>query len=143
MKKLIVIALVFALTVMSVFAQGSGEQAPKGTPENKWVIGISQPTMTHPIRKAANVLIEEWLQDNPNVEIIVTDGQLKADKQIADIEYFVENGFDIIIVAPNEAAALTPTIKKVYESGMPVITFDRNIIGNSYTARVGVDNVDM
>lgn len=38
-------------------------------------------------------------------------------KQIDDIKYFVENGFDIIIVSPNEAAALTPIIKEVYESG--------------------------
>ena len=39
-------------------------------------------------------------------------------KQIEDIKYFVENGFDIIIVSPNEAAALTPVVKEVYEQGM-------------------------
>lgn len=61
-------------------------------------------------------------------------------KQIEDIRYFADNGFDIIVVAPNEAAALTPVIKEVYESGIPVITFDRDIIGDTYTARIGVDN---
>lgn len=60
--------------------------------------------------------------------------------QINDIRYFADNGFDIIIVSPNEAAALTPVIKEVYESGMPVIIFDRNINGDTYTARIGVDN---
>ncbi len=61
-------------------------------------------------------------------------------KQIEDIRYFADNGFDIIVVAPNEAATLTPVIKEVYESGIPVITFDRDIIGDTYTARIGVDN---
>ena len=61
-------------------------------------------------------------------------------KQIEDIRYFADNGFDIIVVAPNEAVALTPVIKEVYESGIPVITFDRDIIGDTYTARIGVDN---
>lgn len=61
-------------------------------------------------------------------------------KQIEDIKYFVENGFDIIIVSPNESAALTPVVKEVYEQGMPVVIFDRNINGNTYTARIGVDD---
>ncbi|MDE6490013.1 MAG: substrate-binding domain-containing protein, partial [Muribaculaceae bacterium] len=61
-------------------------------------------------------------------------------KQIDDIRYFADNGFDLLIVSPNEAAALTPVIKEVYESGLPVIIFDRNIIGDTYTARIGVDD---
>ncbi len=61
-------------------------------------------------------------------------------KQIADIRYFVDNGFDIIIVSPNEAEALTPIIKEVYEKGVPVVIFDRNINGDTYTARIGVDD---
>lgn len=61
-------------------------------------------------------------------------------RQIDDIRYFAENDFDIIIVSPNEAAKLTPIIKDVYEKGIPVIIFDRNIIGDTYTARIGVDD---
>ncbi|MDE5686860.1 MAG: substrate-binding domain-containing protein [Paramuribaculum sp.] len=61
-------------------------------------------------------------------------------RQIEDIRYFVDNGFDIIIVSPNEAAALTPVIKEVYENGMPVVIFDRNINGDTYTAHIGTDD---
>lgn len=61
-------------------------------------------------------------------------------RQIEDIKYFVDNRFDIIIVSPNEAAALTPIIKEVYERGIPIVIFDRNINGDSYTARIGVDD---
>ncbi len=62
------------------------------------------------------------------------------ERQISDIRYFADNDFDIIIVSPNEAAALTPIIKEVYERGIPVVVFDRNINGDTYTARIGVDD---
>lgn len=50
------------------------------------------------------------------------------------------NGFDILIVSPNEAAALTPVIDEVYKAGIPVVIFDRNINSRSYTARIGADD---
>lgn len=81
---------------------------------------------------------EIMLHDNAVVEIRSADDS--NEKQIEDIKYFVDNDFDIIIVSPNEAEALTPIIKEVYQSGTPVIIFDRNIIGDSYTARLGADD---
>ncbi|MDE5982031.1 MAG: substrate-binding domain-containing protein, partial [Duncaniella sp.] len=53
---------------------------------------------------------------------------------------FLDNRFDIIIAAPNEADAITPVVKEIYERGIPVIVFDRNINGDTYTARIGVDD---
>jgi len=79
--------------------------------------------------------------DDATVEIRSADDS--SAKQADDIRYFVDNGFDIIIVSPNEAVRLTPVIKEVYEKGIPVIIFDRNIIGDSYTARIGVDDEEI
>lgn len=84
---------------------------------------------------------EVMFHEDAEVEIRSADDSNK--KQIKDIRYFADNGFDIIIVSPNEAAALTPVIKEVYEKGIPVIIFDRNIIGDTYTARIGVDDVGL
>ena len=81
---------------------------------------------------------EMMLHDDATVEIRSADDS--NEKQIEDIKYFAENNFDIIITAPNEADALTPVIKEVYEKGIPIIIFDRNINGNSYTAFQGADN---
>jgi len=81
---------------------------------------------------------EIMLHEDAIVEIRSADDNNA--RQIEDIRYFAENGFDIIIVSPNEAAELTPVIKDVYESGMPVIIFDRNILDSTYTARIGVND---
>lgn len=108
--------------------------------QKTYKIGVSQCSsddwrtkMNHEIER------EMMLHEDAVVEIRSADDSNQ--KQIADIAYFVENGFDIIIVAPNEATELTPVIDRVYAAGMPVIIFDRDILSDSYTARIGVDNV--
>lgn len=52
--------------------------APKNG--EKYVIAISQPYMGHPIRQAGQKLIDAWAAEHPDCEIIVTDGQLNAQK---------------------------------------------------------------
>ena len=84
---------------------------------------------------------EILLHDDATVEICSADDS--SEKQIADIRRFMQGPCDILIVSPNEAAALTPVIKEVYERGTPVIVFDRNINGDTYTARIGVDDVGL
>ncbi len=107
--------------------------------EKIYRIGVSQCSQDDWRTKMNDEILREIMfHEDAVVEIRSADDNNL--KQIEDIRYFADNGFDIIIVAPNEAAALTPIIKEVYESGIPVITFDRDIIGDSYTARIGVDN---
>lgn len=96
-------------------------------------IGVSQCSDDDWRSKMNDEIRREMIfHDNAEVEIRSADDS--NDKQIADIRYFADNGFDIIIAAPNEANALTPVIKEVYESGTPVLIFDRNINGDYYTA---------
>ncbi|MCF0189306.1 MAG: histidine kinase, partial [Bacteroidaceae bacterium] len=54
----------------------------------------------------SEILREALFHDNVQVEIRSADDD--NTKQIADIRYFADNHFDIIVCAPNEADALTP-----------------------------------
>lgn len=102
-------------------------------------IGVSQCSQDDWRTKLNDEINREMMfHEDAVVEIRSADDS--NSKQIEDIRYFADNGFDLLIVSPNEAAALTPVIKEVYEGGMPVIIFDRNIIGDTYTARIGVDD---
>lgn len=87
------------------------------------------------------VMLEALLHDDVEVEIRSADGDNR--KQISDLEYFASNGFDAIVVAPNEAEALTEEVRKIHESGIPVIIFDRNINDTTYTQHIGVDNINL
>lgn len=81
---------------------------------------------------------EMLFHDDAEVEIRSADD--RNEKQIEDINYFIDNDFDLIITAPNEADAITPVIRKAHEKGIPVIIFDRNINGDSYTSYIELDN---
>ena len=102
-------------------------------------IGVSQCSSDDWRSKMNDEMLREiMLRDNAEIEIRSADDN--NEKQIADIRYFADNGFDIVIAAPNEAAPLTPVIKDVYERGIPVIIFDRDIVGDTYTARIGAND---
>lgn len=107
--------------------------------EKHYRIGISQCSQ-YDWRSKMNDEIHREIMLHPEAEVEIRSADDSNEKQIADIRYFKENDFDIIIAAPNEADAITPIIKEVYESGIPVIVFDRDINGNTYTANQGVDN---
>lgn len=102
-------------------------------------IGISQCSQDD-WRTKMNDEIRREIMFHPDAEVEIRSADDSNEKQIADIRYFRDNGFDIIIAAPNEADAITPVIREIYEDGIPVIIFDRNINGDTYTALQGVDN---
>lgn len=107
--------------------------------EPLYKIGVSQCSSDEWREKMNNEMKREMLfHDDSILEIRSADDDNQ--KQIADIEYFLENGFDAIIVAPNETDAITPEVKKVYEAGIPVIIFDRRVRGDEYTAYIDLDN---
>ncbi len=110
--------------------------------DKTYKIGVSQCSQDDWRMKLNDEINREIMfHDDAMVEIRSADDNNQ--KQIEDIRYFFDNDFDIIIVSPNEADALTPVIKEVHDAGMPVIIFDRNINGDSYTARIGADDVGL
>lgn len=124
---------IYLLSLVTLLAFASCHEA------KTYRIGVSQCSQDD-WRTKMNDEINREIMFHPEATVEIRSADDSNEKQIADIRYFRDNGFDIIIAAPNEADAITPIIKEVYESGTPVIIFDRNIHGDSYTAYHGVDN---
>lgn len=112
---------------------------PSCRQEKKFKIGISQCSQDD-WREKMNQEIMREAMFHDNVEIEIRSAHDSNEKQIADIRYFVDNGFDMIIAAPNEAAPITPVIDEVMAKGIPVMIFDRSVNGNNFTAFQGADN---
>jgi signal transduction histidine kinase/DNA-binding response OmpR family regulator len=134
MKRYIVIILILLTGCINDRDRNTGE---------KMVIGFSQCTM-----------IDEWRQDmveemkreitfyrDLDIELIIKDAADNNDKQITDINELVSKGIDLLIVSPNEAEPLTPTVERVFDGGIPVIIVDRKINSSKYTAFIGADNL--
>ncbi|MDE5929697.1 MAG: substrate-binding domain-containing protein, partial [Muribaculaceae bacterium] len=109
---------------------------PACTSEKKYKIGVSQ-CSSDDWREKMNDEIRRDALFHEDAEVEIRSAQDDNATQIADIRYFMDNDFDIIAVAPNEADAITPIVKEAYEKGIPVVLFDRNINGDCYTAMMG------
>ncbi|HWR86328.1 MAG TPA: substrate-binding domain-containing protein [Rhodoglobus sp.] len=67
-------------------------------------------------------------------ELETRDAQDSDDTQIADIDYFIEEGnCDFFIISPNSTAAMTPAVERACDTGKPVIVFDRGVQTDCYT----------
>lgn len=107
--------------------------------EKSYRIGVSQ-CSDDDWRQLMNEQIEREIMFHPEATLEIRSADDDSRRQIEDIRYFMDNDFDIIIAAPNEAEALTPVISEAYHKGIPVLVFDRDVNGEEYTAFQGADN---
>lgn len=87
-----------------------------------------------------NAEVAEAARGHPDLEVVFADAQQDNAKQVADVENFLRQKVDLLIISPNEAKPLTPVVKRAFESGIPVIILDREIEGDTYTTFIGADN---
>ena len=108
--------------------------------KKSYFIGVSQCSEdSWRTKMNSEIRRESYLYDNVRVEFASAKDDNRV--QIAQIERFIEQGADLIIVSPNEAKALTPVINKAFDRGVRVVLVDRKSASDKYTAFIGADNV--
>lgn len=108
--------------------------------KKSYFIGVSQCSEdSWRTKMNSEIRRESYLYDNVRVEFASAKDDNRV--QIAQIEHFIEEGADLIIVSPNEAKALTPVINKAFDRGVRVVLVDRKSASDKYTAFIGADNV--
>ena len=126
MKKTVVLLLLTLLSLAILFSCQKSKKA-------KFVIGVSQCSDDLWRTRMNQELIRET-SFHPHIEIEIKTVKDNTEEQIKDIESFINQGVDLLVISPNEAKAITPIIKKAYLSGIPIILVDRKIETNDYTA---------
>lgn len=124
---------------------GTGQQAKEfetpPTEIKEYTIGMSQCNLGEPWRVQMNADIEKAAKMHANFKVIFKDAQNDTLKQRAQLEEFVSQKVDAIIISPKESQPLTEPVAKAYEAGIPVIVLDRAVNGDKYTCFIGADNV--
>ena len=108
----------------------------------RYYIGVSQCSDDEWRHKMNHEIVREALFYD-GVEVEIRTAKDNSRNQIEDINYFIDRKVDLLIVAPNEAAAVTPVVEKAYGLGIPVVVIDRKILSDRYTAFVGADNCEI
>jgi ribose transport system substrate-binding protein len=106
----------------------------------KYRFGFSQVTTVEPWRVQFNKDMKKEADQHAEVELIITDGQDKTEKQVQDIENLIQQGVDVLIISPKESAGLTGVTLKAIDAKIPVIILDRNVDTDKITQFIGGDN---
>ena len=61
----------------------------------------------------------------PDVDLIFTDGQNQAAKQISDVSSLLARGIKVLVISPVQAEPLTPIVKQVMDANIPVVSLER------------------
>jgi ribose transport system substrate-binding protein len=105
------------------------------------VVAFSQANNAEPYRAAQNAFLGKLWARQPDVKLVIADAQQDNSKQVAQVETFIRQKPDLLIVAPNERAALTAVMGQAMEAHIPVICLERDILQPNYTSYVHSDNV--
>lgn len=94
------------------------ETGPDG--KKKLVIGVSLLNLSSEFI----VMLDESMQAKANelgVKLVVNDAQRSPEKQIQQVESFIAQGVDAIILNPCEVDASSPAVDKALAAGIPII----------------------
>ena len=94
-------------------------------------------------------LIERWDRDikifmaearKEGAEVIFAKSPGNALGQIPQIQYLLEQDIDVLVVIPQNMELLSGIIKKIIDKGIPVLAYDRPIMGVPINGYVSFDN---
>ena len=107
------------------------------------VIAFTQDTMANDFRKAQVFEAKNSAEKYENIKFLYSDAQGQTSLLIKQIDNFISNKVDVIIVGTNDAQAVVPIISKAYNQGIGVIILDRGINGDDYTSFINSDNIQI
>ena len=104
-------------------------------------IGLSISTLNNPffvsLRDGA-----QQAADEAGVELIVSDAQNDAATQQDDVQNFVTQQVDAILVNPVDSEAVVPAVQAANQADIPVIALDRGASGGEIATLIASDNVE-
>ena len=102
-------------------------------------IGVSQ-CLDDAWRQKMNYEMERELLLHPDMHLTHRIAYGSNELQCAQIDSFIRERVDLLIVSPNEAEQVKPAVTRAYRAGIPVIVADRRVTGDEWTAFIGGDN---
>ncbi len=154
-SRVVFLTVVFALALGAGPGMAASQSTPAASPaaagpgtcltapiaeKDTYLIGMSQANEGEPWRQAMNDQIAAAAAEHPNLDVVFADAAQDNATQVADVEGFLSQGIDLLIISPNEAAPLTEVVARACAEGVPVIVLDRKVEGDQYTMWIGADN---
>lgn len=126
-------AAVLAVCALSLsFLSGCKKAEPRK--EGESVIGFSSRDLSAEYTAKLSEAIVAYAQTKPGVKVVMVDAQSDVQKQFSQVENFVAQKVDAIILNPCELEASTPAVDYVKKAGIPLVLVNQTTksVGDSY-----------
>ncbi len=132
------ISIALSILIGLVLSQG-GSEAEDPT-ENKIVVGLSMDTLQEARWKVDRDLFVARAEEM-GAEVMVNSANSDDAIQLRDVNGFISNGVDVIVIIPHDGAAMAKAVRNAHEAGIPVIAYDRLITDTDLDLYVTFNNV--
>ncbi|WP_099810212.1 substrate-binding domain-containing protein [Streptococcus suis] len=117
----------------------SGEVTKKDATELN--LGVSISTTNNPYFVAMKNGLDNYAEET-GVSLKVADAQDDAARQANDVQNFISQNVDAILINPVDSDAIVPAIKAANTANIPVILIDRGSNGGEVLTTVASDNIE-
>ena len=118
----------------------TGGNVPSIVDDGVFTIGMSQCDRSDPWRARMDADIEAAVAGRDNLKVVFKDAGGDAERQQQQVEQFIGQRVDVLMICPAEAQRLTEPVAKAHDAGIPVIVLDRRVVGDKYTCFIGADH---
>lgn len=125
--------IIVSIVMLCLLMTGCNSRTPQ------YRIGVSQ-CLDDAWRQKMNYEMERELLLYPDMSLSRRIAYGSNELQCAQIDSFIKERVDLLIVSPNEAKQVQPAVTRAYRAGIPVIVADRRVPGDEWTAFIGGDN---
>jgi inositol transport system substrate-binding protein len=113
--------LVPAIAIMSM-ALGS---TPAQAAESKIKIGVTMALFDDVWLTLVRNAMIKWGSEHPDVDLTIVDASNDTAKQVGQVENFLAQGMDAVVILPVDTAATGPMTKSVVKAGKPLVYVNR------------------
>lgn len=153
MKK--ITALLLCLVLLAAMLAGCAQETPapttpdattpdasnNGTETKTLVIGVAYQDFTNEFTTELQLGVQKAAKEL-NVELVEVDGKGLAENQLSQIENFITQGVDGIILNPYDADGCAPAVTAAKEAGIPIVVVNAKTSNvDEADAFIGSDDV--
>ena len=123
---------VCALTLSLSFLSGCKKAEPRK--EGEILIGFSSRDLSAEYTAKLSEAIVDYAKTKPGVKLVMVDAQSDVQKQFSQVENFIAQKVDAIILNPCELEASTPAVDRIKAAGIPLVLVNQvtKSAGDSY-----------
>ncbi|MFI6358680.1 substrate-binding domain-containing protein [Streptomyces sp. NPDC050743] len=110
-------------------------------PPCTFVVVYCQSSNAEPYRAQLNEQLQYFVMKYPDLKLLpITDAHQDSATQVSQVQTFIQQKVDVLILSPNELAPLIAAVQQACSAHIPVIVLDRTVNTACYTSFIGGDN---